>query len=158
MKSNLMITDPELTFDNIHRELNNFLRDTFMESAFSSPSQLRKLSTFRPAIEVKQNEKEYMIKVQLPGVNKEDIKIDLENDHMTVTAEYKEEKKSTTGEDKEEKIHTSELRYGKYVRTIGFDSPVKADTSNAEYANGILHITLPKQKIEKTHSKRLTIK
>jgi HSP20 family protein len=159
MKSSLMPLEQELTFDSIHRELNNFLRDTFMESVFSSPTQLRKLSTFRPAIEVKQNEKEYNVKVQLPGVNKEDIKIDLESDHITITAETKEEKKTTTGEGKEEeKVHTSEFRYGKYVRTIGFDNPIKADTSNAEYQNGILHITLPKQKIEKTHAKRLTIK
>jgi len=158
MKNSLTHTEPEITFDSIHRELNNFLRDTFMESAFSSPALLKKLTTFRPAIEIKQNEKEYKVKVQLPGVNKEDIKIDLENDYMTVTAETKEEKKSTIGEEKDEKIHTSEFRYGKYVRTIGFDNPIKTDKSIAEYQNGVLHITVPKQKIEKAHAKRLTIK
>jgi len=158
MKTNLTLTEPELTFDSIHRELNNFLRDTFMESVFSSPSQLKKINTFRPAIEVKQSEKEYKVKVLLPGVKKEDIKIDLENDYMTVTAETKEEKKVTHEEEKDEKVHTSEFRYGKYVRTISFDNPIKADASVAEYENGVLHITMPKQKIEKTQAKRLTIK
>lgn len=155
MKSELMIKDPELSFDSIHQELNNFLRDTFMESMFSHPLNLRKTSTWRPAIEVKQNDKDYAVKVQLPGVKKEDINIDLNNDYLTVSAEIKEEKESK-GEN--EKVHTSEFRYGKYVRTISFDNPVKTENCIAEFKNGVLSITLPKQKIEKTKTKRLTIK
>lgn len=155
MKNDLMLRDPELSFDSIHQELNNFLRDTFMESMFSHPLNLKKLSTWRPAIELKQGEKNYAVKVQLPGVNKEDIHIDLNNDYMTVSAEIKEEKKEK-GED--EKTHTSEFRYGKYIRTISFDNPIKTDESVAEFKNGVLSITLPKQKIEKTKTKKLTIK
>lgn len=155
MRSNLMLKEPELSFDSIHQELNNFLRDTFMESVFSHPLNLKKMSTWRPAIELKQTEKDYKVKVQLPGVNKEDIHIDLNNDYLTVTAEIKEEK-NAKGED--EKIHTSEFRYGKYVRTVSFDNPIKSDESVAEYNNGILNITMPKQKIEKSKTKHLTIK
>lgn len=155
MKSDLMLRDPELSFDSIHQELNNFLRDTFMESMFSHPLNLKKMSTWRPAIELKQTDKNYKVKVQLPGVNKEDIHIDLNNDYMTVSAEIKEEK-SEKGED--EKIHASEFRYGKYIRTVSFDNPIKCDESVAEYNNGILNITMPKQKIEKSKTKRLEIK
>lgn len=155
MKGDLMLREPELSFDSIHQELNNFLRDTFMESMFSHPLNLRKMSTWRPAIELKQTDKDYKVKVQLPGVNKEDIHIDLNNDYITLSAEIKEEKE-TKGET--EKIHTNEFRYGKYIRTISFDNPIKCDDSVAEYKNGILSITLPKQKIEKTRSKRLNIK
>lgn len=155
MKSDLMLRDPELSFDSIHQELNNFLRDTFMESMFSHPLNLKKLSTWRPAIELKQGDKNYAVKVQLPGVNKEDIHIDLNNDFMTVTAEIKEEKKEK-GED--EKIHASEFRYGKYIRTISFDNPIKTDNCVAEFKNGVLSITLPKQKIEKSKTKKLAIK
>lgn len=155
MKGDLMIREPELSFDSIHQELNNFLRDTFMESMFSHPLNLRKMATWRPAIELKQNEKEYKVKVQLPGVNKEDIHVDLNNDYMTISAEIKDEKE-TKGES--EKIHTCEFRYGKYIRTISFDNPIKADNCIAEYKNGILMITLPKQKVEKSKTKRITIK
>ena len=155
MRNELMIKDAELSFDSIHQELNNFLRDTFMESMFSHPLNLKKLSTWRPAIELKQGEKNYAVKVQLPGVNKEDIHIDLNNDYMTVSAEIKEEKKET-GENA--KVHTSEFRYGKYIRTISFDNPVKTDESVAEFKNGVLSITLPKQTIEKPKTKKLTIK
>lgn len=155
MKSDLMLREPELSFDSIHQELNNFLRDTFMESMFSHPLNLKKMSTWRPAIELKQTEKDYKVKVQLPGVNKEDIHVDLNNDYITISAETKEEK-DTKGEN--EKIHTSEFRYGKYIRTVSFENPIKADESIAEFKNGILSINLPKQKIEKSKAKRLEIK
>lgn len=155
MKGDLMLREPELSFDSIHQELNNFLRDTFMESMFSHPLNLRKVATWRPAIELKQTDKDYKVKVQLPGVNKEDIKVDLNNDYMTITAEVKEEK-NEKGEN--EKLHTSEFRYGKYIRTVSFDNPIKSDASIAEYKNGVLNITLPKQKIEKTKTKHLDIK
>lgn len=155
MKSDLMLREPELSFDSIHQELNNFLRDTFMESMFSHPLNLKKMSTWRPAIELKQSDKDYKVKVQLPGVSKEDIQIDLNNDYMTISAEVKQEKNE---KNEAEKIHTSEFRYGKFIRTISFDNPIKADESMAEYKNGILNITLPKQKVEKSKTKHLTIK
>ena len=50
------------------------------------------MSTWRPAIEVKQNDKNYKVKVQLPGVKKDDIQVELDNDFMTITAEIQEEK------------------------------------------------------------------
>lgn len=155
MNNDLMLREPELSFDSIHQELNNFLRDTFMESAFSHPLNLRKKITWRPAIEVRQNEKEYKIKVQLPGVDKDNIQIDVNNDYITISAEIEEEKES---KDSEELTHTSEIRYGKFVRTIGFENPIKDDESSAEYKNGILTIKLPKQKIEKNKTKKLTVK
>lgn len=155
MRNDLMLREPELSFDSIHQELNNFLRDTFMESMFSHPLNLRKMATWRPAIELKQTEKDYKVKVQLPGVNKEDIHVDLNNDYMTVTAEIKDEKKE---KDEASKVHTSEFRYGKYIRTISFENPIKSDESVADYSNGVLSIILPKQKIEKSKTKRLSIK
>lgn len=155
MRNDLMLREPELSFDSIHQELNNFLRDTFMESMFSHPLNLKKMSTWRPAIELKQTEKDYKVKVQLPGVNKEDIHVDINNDYITISAEVKDEKE-TKGEG--EKVHTSEFRYGKYIRTVSFDNPIKTEDSVAEYKNGVLNIMLPKQKIEKTKAKRLTIK
>lgn len=155
MRNDLMLREPELSFDSIHQELNNFLRDTFMESVFAHPLNLKKKSTWRPAIELKQNEKEYKVKVQLPGVNKDDIHIDLNNDYMTISAEVNEEKDETSTD---EKVHTCEFRYGKYIRTVSFETPIRSDESVAEYKDGILMITMPKQKIEKTKTKRLKIK
>lgn len=153
----LMIREPDLFFDNIHNELNNFLRDTILSPAFSNPLTIKKTSIWRPSVEVKQNEQEYKVKVQLPGVKKEDIEVTLDNDFMTVTAQIEEEKEEHEEKEKNAKYHTCEFRYGKYKRTISFDQPIKADESEAKYENGVLKIKIPKQQIEETKSKRLEI-
>lgn len=145
MKHDLIVREPELYFDNIHQELNNFLRDTFLVQAFGNPLNVKKNSTWRPAIEVKQNDNNYKVKVQLPGVKKDDIKVEIDNDFMTITAEIQEEREEKREEEKNERYHTSEFRYGKYQRTISFDQPIKVDDAKADYQDGMLVITVPKQ-------------
>lgn len=157
MEHDLIVREPELYFDSIHQELNNFLRDTFLVNAFANPLNIKKMSTWRPAIEVKQNDMNYKVKVQLPGVKKDDIQVELDNDFMTITAEIQEEKEQKQEDEKNERFHTSEFRYGKYQRTISFDQPIKGDDSTAVYKDGVLTITVPKQKIETTTKKRLEI-
>lgn len=154
MKNEIMIREPELYFDSIHQELNNFLRDTFLTNAFANPLNIKKSSVWRPAIEVKQNDNNYKVKVQLPGIKKDNINIELDNDFMTITAETHEEKEEKKEEEKNERYHTSEFRYGKYVRTISFDQPIKADDAKAKYKDGVLTITIPKQQIE-TNTKKV---
>ena len=158
MKTDLILREPDLFFDSIHNELNNFLRDTVINPSFSHQLALKKTSTWRPAIEVKQSEDDYKIKVQLPGVNKDDIEVELDNDFMTITAKIEEEKEEKEQNEKNMKYHTCEFRYGKYKRTISFDQAIKADEAEADYKNGILTIRLPKQKIEKAKTRKLEIK
>ncbi len=158
MKNEIMIREPELYFDSIHQELNNFLRDTFLTNAFANPLNIKKTSIWRPAIEVKQNDKNYKVKVQLPGIKKDNINIELDNDFMTISAEIHEEKEEKKEEEKNIKYHTSEFRYGKYMRTISFDQPVKADEAKAKYKDGILTVTIPKQEIETNTKKIIEIK
>ena len=157
MKTDLIIREPDLYFDSIHNELNNFLRDTILHPTFSNPLTLKKNSIWRPAVEVKQTEKDYKIKVQLPGVKKEDIEIELDNDFLTITAEIEEEKEEQNEKELNTKYHTCEFRYGKYKRTISFDQPIKAGDSKAEYKNGVLEIKIPKVNDSKTEKHKLKI-
>lgn len=157
MKTDLILREPELYFDSIHNELNNFLRDTIINPAFSHQLTMKKNSTWRPAVEIKQTDKDYKIKVQLPGVNKEDIEVELDNDFMTITAKIEEEKEEKEQEEKNLKYHTCEFRYGKYKRTISFDQPIKSEEAKANYKNGVLSICLPKQTAENAKSHKLTI-
>ena len=158
MKTNLILREPDLYFDSIHAELNNFLRDTFIHPKFANPLEIKKNSIWRPAVEVKQNDNEYKVKVQLPGVKKEDIDVELDNDFMTITAEIEEEREQKDEKAKNEKYHTCEFRYGRYQRTISFDTPIKAGEAEAEYKDGILSIKIPKQAIVQDKSKKLEIK
>ena len=158
MKTDLILREPDLFFDSIHNELNNFLRDTIINPAFSHQLSMKKVSTWRPAVEIKQSENDYKIKVQLPGVNKDDIEVELDNDFMTITAQIEEEKEEKEQKEKNMKYHTCEFRYGKYKRTISFDAPIKADETKAEYKNGVLYVRIPKQKIEQTKPKKVEIR
>lgn len=158
MKHDLIIREPDLYFDSIHQELNNFLRDTLLTHTFANPLNVKKNSIWRPAIEVKQCKDNYKVKVQLPGIKKDDIEIELDNDFMTITAEIQEEREEKEEADKNARYHTSEFRYGKYQRTISFDQPIKSDEATAKYKDGVLKITIPKQNIEETKPKKLEIK
>ncbi len=157
MKHDLIIREPDLYFDSIHQELNNFLRDTFLTHAVANPLNIKKNSIWRPAIEVKQTDKNYKVKVQLPGVKKDDIEVELDNDFMTITAEIQEEKEQKEEQEKNERYHTCEFRYGRYQRTISFDEPVKTEDSHAEYKDGVLMITVPKQDVKESKPKKLDI-
>lgn len=158
MKTELILREPDIFFDSIHNELNNFLRDTVINPAFSQQLAMKKVSTWRPAIEIKQSDKDYKVKVQLPGVNKDDIEIELDNDFMTITAKIEEEREEKEEDQKNMKYHTCEFRYGKYKRTISFDQPIRLEETDAVYKNGVLTITLPKQYTEKAKTKKLEIK
>ena len=157
MKNDLIVREPELYFDSIHQELDNFLRDTFFTHTFGHPLNIIKNSTWRPAVEVIQNNENYKVKVQLPGVKKDDIEIELDNDFMTITAVINEEKEEKKEEEHNAKYHTSEFRYGKYQRTISFDQPIKIEEAKAKYKDGVLCINLPNQNIEAATPKKLTI-
>ena len=158
MKTSLILREPELYFDSIHNELNNFLRDTIINPAFSNQLPIKKISVWRPAIEIKQSESDYKVKVQLPGVKIDDIDVELDNDFMTITAQIEEDQEEKEEKEKNLKYHTCEFRYGKYKRTISFDHPIRYEDSSAEYKNGVLTIILPKQKTEQIKSKKLEIK
>lgn len=158
MKHDLIVREPELYFDSIHQELDNFLRDTFFTHSFGHPLNIIKNSILRPAVEVVQCKDNYKVKVQLPGIKKDNIDVELDNDFMTISAETHEEKEEKQEDEHNRRYHTSEFRYGKYQRTISFDQPIKAEEAEAKYKDGILTITVPKQKTETTKPKKLTIK
>ncbi|MGN0031953.1 MAG: Hsp20/alpha crystallin family protein [Candidatus Gastranaerophilaceae bacterium] len=158
MSRELIVREPELYFDSIHQELDNFLRDTFFSHTFGHPLNIIKNVTLRPAIEVIQNKENYKVKVQLPGIKKDNIDVEIDNDFMTITAETHEEKEEKQETEHNARYHTSEFRYGKYQRTISFDQPIKAEEADAKYKDGILTVTIPKQKVEDSKPKKLAIK
>ena len=158
MKHNLIVREPELYFDSIHQELDNFLRDTFITHTFGHPLNMIKNTILRPAIEVIENKDNYKVKVQLPGIKKDNIDVEIDNDFMTICAETHEEKDEEKQDENNKRYHTSEFRYGKYQRTISFDQPIKVDEADAQYKDGVLTITIPKQNIETKEPKKLEIK
>jgi HSP20 family protein len=92
-------------------------------------------------VDVKEDDKSFIIKADIPGVKKEDIQIDIDDDHVALRAEVKQEKE----EKKDEKVVYSERSYGMVSRSFTLPVDVDAKGAKAEYKDGVLNLTLPKK-------------
>ncbi|MCZ7355740.1 MAG: Hsp20/alpha crystallin family protein [Candidatus Methanoperedens sp.] len=98
----------------------------------------------QPFIDVMETDKEIVATAEMPGLEKQDIKINLTEDRLEISAETQHEEK------KEEKGYVyRERRSGSYYRAISLPSPVDTDNSKASYKNGVLEIKMPKTEIKK---------
>jgi len=97
-----------------------------------------------PFIDVMESDKEIIATAEMPGLEKQDIKINVTEDMLEISAETKQEEK------KEEKGYIyRERRSGSYYRAISLPSPVDPDNSKATYENGVLEIKMPKTEVKK---------
>jgi HSP20 family protein len=99
------------------------------------------LSLF-PDANIIENGKDYEIELAVPGLERKDIKVEVENNTLIVSAEKEEEKKT---EDKN--YRSREFSYNSFYRSFSLPENLKVDNINAEYHNGVLKITLPKKEV-----------
>jgi HSP20 family protein len=119
------------------RELASFF-ETFSD-ANPAKEQLS-FGTFTPAVDVYEDEHNLVLKLEIPGMSEDDLKVSLENSTLTVSGERKFEK-----EEKEENFHRIERRYGAFTRTFRLPSSVNTENVEANYDKGILKVTLAKR-------------
>lgn len=125
---------PFRDLEQMRREMDR-LWDSFFERR---PSRGEGVSEWLPMLDILESKGEYIIKVELPGIDPKEIEISLTNDLLTIKGEKKQEK----GE--EEAIIFSERTFGPFNRTVRLSRPVQSDKINASFKNGLLTITLPK--------------
>jgi HSP20 family protein len=92
-------------------------------------------------LDVKEDEKAYTVRADIPGVKKEDIQIEVDANAVTVRAEMKQEKE----EKKDEKVIYSERSYGMVSRSFSLPAEVDPSGARAEYKDGVLNLVLPKK-------------
>ena len=102
------------------------------------------MGMFTPSIDVKENEKEFIIKAELPGVEEKDIEITVTNDAVTIKGEKKEEK-----EDKDKNYYYMERSYGSFSRVIPLEAEIESSKAEARFKNGILDIKILKNQSAK---------
>ena len=109
------------------------------------------VAEWSPLVDIAEDEKEYLIKAEIPDIKKEDVKLTVQDDVLTISGERKSEK-----EDKGKKYHRIERTYGSFMRS--FTLPEDADGSkvSAEYKDGMLNVRLPKS--EKAKPKSIEVK
>jgi HSP20 family protein len=97
------------------------------------------VSEWTPLVDLAEDDKEYLIKAELPEVKKEDVKVTVENGVLTITGERKFEK-----EEENKKYHRIERAYGSFMRSFTLPQDAAGDKINAEFKDGVLKVHLPK--------------
>jgi HSP20 family protein len=143
----------------IHTEIDRLFEDAFRNFGFPSlrtgglfPS-LTQTAWLKPTLDLAATDKEYTISVELPGVEANEVKLELVNDTLKVSGEKRQEK-----EEKEKDFYRMERSYGSFQRVLSL--PEDADQANirAVFKNGVMTITLPRKPLPQSEVRQIEVK
>ncbi len=111
-----------------------------------SSNMNRGANVYSPNIDMTENDDNYVVRVDIPGVDKSNIDVDVKDNTVRISGERNEtvEKNSGNGS-----YHQRERRVGRFTRSMTLPGPVDSDKAEAKYEDGVLKITIPKQQAEK---------
>jgi HSP20 family protein len=142
----LTVYDPIDRIFNLREDFDDIVRDFF--TGFSNISIGRGVY---PLLDIKEDKEKFIIDIEVPGIDKNDLKISIKKNNLVVQGEKKEEKKK-----EEESYLRVERSYGNFMRSVNLPAEVDQSQITAQYKNGVLKITLPK--IQKEKAKEVEIK
>jgi HSP20 family protein len=132
-----------IPFKNPFLDLEKWFEEDWPEDLFDL--KVGKPSLFKtPKMDIYEDKGNVIVESEIPGVNPENIDIEIKDNYLKVEAK-KEEKK----EEKDKGYYKKEISKGYYKRIVPLPVEVMADKAQAEYTNGVLKITIPKAKVEK---------
>jgi len=137
-------------------ELNRRLASVFdlaplRRSLLTTDEENMTVPEWAPAVDIIEDEKEYLIKVELPEVQKEEVKVTVEAGTLTISGERRAEK-----EEKNRKYHRVERFYGRFVRSFSMPEDAEDSKVNAEFKDGVLRVHLAKS--EKARPRQIDVK
>jgi HSP20 family protein len=110
-------------------------------------------NTWSPQVETFRRGENLVVRADIPGVKKDDIRIEVENDVLTISGERRDQH-----EEKQDGYYRSERSYGQFYRAIPLPEGVNADKCNATFNDGVLEVTLPAPKPEERKAKQIQVK
>ncbi len=125
--------------------------DDFLRSVMVKPLTETKDQALSLAIDVRENEHAYLVSADIPGARKEDIQVNINGAHVSISVERKNEKSVN----EQEKILRSERSFGKVSRAFEMEHEIDESQASAKYAEGVLELVLPKKIV--SAATRLTI-
>jgi HSP20 family protein len=144
--------NPFREMDEIQRRMSSLLEGNLLRRGnLTNGEENITVPEWAPLVDVIEDEKEYLIKVELPEVHKDDVKVTVENGALTISGERKAEK-----EQKGRRFHRLERYYGRFERTFGIPDDAESDAVNAEFKDGVLRVRLAKS--EKARPKQIEVK
>ncbi len=124
--------------------------DTVFDDFFNSPAASEN-RTWNPASDIHDNGKSYVVEMEMPGVKKEDVKIEVRNNVLSIEGTSNNEKKVDRKD-----YYLSERSYGTFRRSFNLSDAVNAESINAELKDGVLTLELPKR--EEAKPKQINVK
>lgn len=140
------VTDLSSEFVNMQKEIDRMF-DRF-RGGITDPSVTTDLW---PSVDIVENENDFVVNVELPGVRREDVKITVNEGVLTVKGEKKQER-----EPKEDQYRRLERAFGTFERSFTLPTTVQSDRIGANFNNGVLTITIPKA--EQAKSREIEVK
>jgi HSP20 family protein len=116
-------------------EMRRLLDQTF--AGFTGWPAVRYADTWAPPVDVEETEESYIVEAELPGVQKEDVNVELVGNELTISGEVKEKKRTGV-------VRRSTRRSGRFAYWVTLPEPVDADHIDAQLQDGVLTVTVPK--------------
>lgn len=135
--------EPWDDLNTLHERMNKIFKFPAVKSYFDDVEPLAH-GKWAPAVDVSENESEYIVKADLPGISKEDMTVDISDNVITIKGERKHEEKV-----EEDKYVLVERSYGTFTRSFSLPQNVDAEGIKANYADGVLELKLPKKEESK---------
>jgi len=123
----------------------------FRRSNLTAEQENITVPEWAPLVDIAEDEKEYLIKAELPEVQKDDVQVTVDNGTLTISGERKAEK-----EEKGRRFHRLERYYGRFERSFSIPDDAEADHVKAEFKDGVLRVHLGKS--EKARPKQIEVK
>jgi len=133
--------------------LPSVIDDMFKTDWLGGTTNVNSIGTSIPAVNILENDETFLVEVAAPGKDREDFKIELDNDILTISSMSKEEHKKE--EKMAEKYTRKEFSYKTFKRAFSLPESVDSGKISASYTNGVLEINLPKKEEAKVQPKRL---
>ena len=147
-----LIRKPDTLMSSINDEINSILRRSF-DTVFPEYVLEQEIKGLSLPVDIQEFDDDYKVKVEMPGIKKENVDIELNKNYLTISAEKNEEK-----EERKKKYDKTEARYGNYSRTVYFPHEINVNEADAKVDNGVLILELPKLKKSDEETKKLDIK
>jgi HSP20 family protein len=150
-----VLSSPFSLMRRLSDDMEQIFEDTFGARRF--PRLLHRLEATErrwiPDVEAFERKGEFVIRTDVPGLTKDDVKVEISDGELVIQGERKQEK-----EQKEKDYYACERSYGAFYRSIPLPEGVKADDAKATFKDGVLEITMPAPKVPEKHGRRLEIK
>ena len=121
-------------------------------SGWMSPASSPEVSTWMPEIEMYQRNHELVVRADLPGLKKDEVKVDITDQAITIHGERRQEQQNEQGG-----VYRTERSYGSFYRQIPLPDGAMTDQAKATFKNGVLEITVPSPPDQVTRGRRLDI-